>query len=275
MAGVRVAVAVLGAAQVVKPRVGPAPGIAVSVVATVALAGVARRAGLTRAQVGLGVPQARRGVRYGAVSGVAVACVYAVGAALPRTRRLFADRRAEPTLPGVLRQALVDVPLGTVLLEEWAFRGVLPTLLAPRYGRRRADAMAATLFGLWHVMPSVALAEANPALARASAAGLNAGGVPRPATDSGHATTTRRATGTGDDPRSGPGRLATVAGNVAVTTVAGVGFGLLRRRSGSLLAPALAHTALNSLGFLAAHLVNRAATRRSAARAHHAPDHYS
>ena len=39
------------------------------------------------------------------------------------------------------------------------------------------------------------------------------------------------------------------AGTVLATTVAGVGFGWLRVKSGSLLAPVLAHLATNSLTF--------------------------
>ena len=45
---------------------------------------------------------------------------------------------------------------------------------------------------------------------------------------------------------------AAVAGTVAVTTVAGVLFGLLRRWSRSVVAPMLAHWATNSLAYLAA-----------------------
>ncbi|MCX2967719.1 MULTISPECIES: CPBP family intramembrane glutamic endopeptidase [Streptomyces] len=231
------ALGVLAAAQVAKARLAPGPGNAVSVVATAALAGVARRAGLTRAQVGLGADGLARGARHGAVAACCVAGAYACGTVLPATRALFADRRAAPDLPGLLRQALLDVPVGTVLLEEAAFRGVLPALLARRWGTRRADAVAAALFGLWHVAPSAALVEANPALARASAAGVPAG--------------------------SGAARWATAAGNVAAGALGGLALGALRRRGG-LLAPALAHTALNAFGFVAAHLVGRA--RREAAR---------
>ena len=43
--------------------------------------------------------------------------------------------------------------------------------------------------------------------------------------------------------------VGTVAGTVVATTVAGVGFGWLRVRSDSLLAPVLAHIATNSLTF--------------------------
>jgi uncharacterized protein len=46
--------------------------------------------------------------------------------------------------------------------------------------------------------------------------------------------------------------IGAIAGAVLVTTVAGMMFCWLRERSGSLLAPILAHWATNSLGLLAA-----------------------
>ncbi|GAA4682034.1 hypothetical protein GCM10023347_41170 [Streptomyces chumphonensis] len=227
-AAVGAALGVLGAAQwlgVRAPR-RARPGVALT--ATAALLGVARAAGLGRDDLGLAPSRLRAGARLGGAPAALVGVGYAAGAALPATRALFADRRAARTLPGALRQALVDVPLGTVLLEETGFRAVLPALLRERCGAAGADAVAAALFGLWHVVPSGALVEANPALARASGGGAR------------------------------PGRAATAAGNVVVTAAGGALFGLLRRRSGSLLAPALTHTALNAFGYLAAYAVRRA-----------------
>lgn len=62
---------------------------------------------------------------------------------------------------------------------------------------------------------------------------------------------------------------ALVLGSVAFTTAAGVVFGELRRRSGSLIAPAGLHWATNGLGYvyaaLARRAVMRATSRRSAA----------
>jgi membrane protease YdiL (CAAX protease family) len=52
---------------------------------------------------------------------------------------------------------------------------------------------------------------------------------------------------------TGPGGAGIrVAGTVLATGLAGLGFCWLRARSGSLLAPALLHWALNGLGLLAA-----------------------
>ena len=65
----------------------------------------------------------------------------------------------------------------------------------------------------------------------------------------------------GDNPAVGGasaspvGRLLVVAGAVGVTFVAGLLFAWLRLRSGSLLAPVLAHVATNGLGLAVAWVV--------------------
>ena len=57
-----------------------------------------------------------------------------------------------------------------------------------------------------------------------------------------------------DDVDGLPGAAATVA----ATTAAGLGFDWLRRRSGSLLAPVMAHATLNSTAYLTAQRALRA-----------------
>jgi uncharacterized protein len=52
------------------------------------------------------------------------------------------------------------------------------------------------------------------------------------------------------DAIGGAGSVAVVLGTVALTTVGGLAFGELRRRSDSVLASAGAHWATNSLGVL-------------------------
>lgn len=82
-----------------------------------------------------------------------------VAARLPSTRPLLADRRmAGVDALGTAWRALVRIPLGTVVLEEVAFRGVLPVLLSP--------VAAAGLFGLWHILPAARTLETNGARAR-------------------------------------------------------------------------------------------------------------
>ena len=88
--------------------------------------------------------------------GVAGAAVVLVAVALLAlvAPGAFADRRmAGVDARGPAWRALVRIPLGTVLLEEVAFRAVLPALLSP--------VAAAGLFGLWHIVPTVKTLDVN------------------------------------------------------------------------------------------------------------------
>lgn len=58
-------------------------------------------------------------------------------------------------------------------------------------------------------------------------------------------------------PMIGDASIVAMAGTLAATTAAGVGFVWLRRRSGSLVAPMLAHLATNSTTFALSWLVGR------------------
>lgn len=178
-----------------------------------------------RSREELGFAAWREGLRWGSIAAGGVLVVYLVGLSIPATRELFDDDRAQRDLPHLLFDALVAVPLGTVLLEEVAFRGVLPAVFEARWGARRAVLASAGLFGLWHVLPAWTLGRANSGLRDA---------LPGTA-----------------------GRVATVAGGVAGTAVVGLGFSWLRRRSGSLLAPALLHTSTNSIAYLLAWALRR------------------
>ena len=71
---------------------------------------------------------------------LATLVVMLVALAMPVFRQLYDDRRVDDDVVQVLYQALVRVPLGTVLLEEVAFRSVVPALVAQRRGSRAAAA---------------------------------------------------------------------------------------------------------------------------------------
>ncbi|MBE3013787.1 CPBP family intramembrane metalloprotease [Microbispora sp. NEAU-D428] len=232
------ALGVLAAANVLNNRVARRWAPLTSAVATGALLALARREGLTWQE--LGFRRARAGAVTGGALAAGVVAVYAAGVANPRTRALFHDERALAlSRRRVLEEALVQVPFGTVLLEEAGFRGVLPALLGRSLPARAAVAASAALFGLWHVLPAMDMARANPALGR-----LTAGEAPDEAAPLMKA---------GQHVKAGQlaetGRL--VAGTVASTAVAGLVFHGLRHRAG-LLAPALLHLATNSLGYAAA-----------------------
>ncbi|WP_066933413.1 CPBP family glutamic-type intramembrane protease [Microtetraspora fusca] len=255
------ALGVLTLANVSNNRIARRWAPVTSAAATAALVTIARRDGLTWAE--LGFSDAGRGAGLGGALAAGVAAVYAAGVAVPRTRPLFLDERALAlSRARLLEEALVQVPIGTVLLEEVAFRGVLPALLGRSLPARTAGVAAAALFGLWHVLPAIDMARANPALGHlASGSSPATTGHPTsgsPAATIGHPTSGSPAATTGHL-RSGlspatVGRL--VAGTVASTTVAGLFFGELRRRGG-LLAPALTHLGTNSLGYVAARLARR------------------
>jgi uncharacterized protein len=116
----------------------------------------------------------RRGFRWAAVEIGAVAVVLAAGAALPLTRHAFRDTRYRLGYGSALLTALVLVPVGTVLLEEVAFRGVLWGLLRRVRGTATATIVSSLLFGLWHVLPSLGLAGDNEAIGSASGKGGSA-----------------------------------------------------------------------------------------------------
>jgi membrane protease YdiL (CAAX protease family) len=218
-AAVIVVVAILTVVNVVDVRV-PHASLVVSPVCAAVLLGVARLAGLSWAELGLGPGTWRPGLRWAAVIVGVVALVFAVGAALPLTREAFRDSRYHLGWGEALLTALVLIPVGTVLVEEIAFRSVLWGLVRRVYGTVPATLVSSLLFGLWHVLPSLHLDADNEAISGAVG-------------------------------RGGSAQALTVLGTVLFTALAGVVFCELRRRSGSVLASAALHWATNGLGVLA------------------------
>jgi CAAX protease family protein len=191
------------------------------VAAAALLVALARRDGCSWTALGLGRESLGPGLRWAGALVAGVLLGYLVAVALPPTRQAFADTRAT-SLSGaaLLWHLLVRIPLGTALLEEVAFRGVVYAMVERWRGVRAAVVGSSLLFGLWHVLPSLGLRRANAAVA--------------------------------DVLGSGPAGAVVAA--VAATTLAGVVFCELRRRSGGLLAPFALHWALNALGLLVAWL---------------------
>ncbi|MEU4572089.1 CPBP family intramembrane glutamic endopeptidase [Nonomuraea sp. NPDC023979] len=217
-------IAVLAAANVLNNKVAPRLGPLTSAAATAALVAMARSSGVSWRE--LGFERGRRGALVGGALAASVVAVYSAGISMRRTRPFFHDERAlSLSRARVLEEALVQVPFGTVLLEEVGFRGALYGMLRRSHGTATATAVSSALFGLWHILPAIDMARANPALGA-----LAAGESPA------HLDTAR-----------------VVAGSVLSTAVAGVLFSELRRHNG-LLAPAMLHLATNSLGYLFARL---------------------
>jgi membrane protease YdiL (CAAX protease family) len=214
----------LVAANLLNNELAPQAYLPVCVIATAALITVARLAGCTWADLGFDRGRARHGLLWGLVVVAVVLAAYGVALALPALRDVLADRRVTALgLGEVLFKAFVWVPFGTVLLEETAFRGVVYGLVQKAHGPGVATAASSLVFGLWHLLPARGIATANPVLA----ASLGA---------------------------SPGGRALAYALAVAGTALAGVVLCELRRRSGSILAPMVAHWAANGLGYLGAHL---------------------
>jgi membrane protease YdiL (CAAX protease family) len=181
-----------------------------------ALLGFARLSGLGWAELGLSRDRLRSGSRWALGAIGLVAAVYVVGVLLPATRPAFRDARYHLPIPGSLWTAFVVIPLGTVVLEELAFRSVLWGMLGRHLRPRQVLAATSVLFGLWHLLPALHVGAGNEGVA--AAAGDRTGLV--------------------------------VAGTLVVTSIGGLVFGELRRRSGSVLASAGAHWATNALGVL-------------------------
>ena len=182
-----------------------------------ALLAWARLDGLSWAQLGLGRARLGAGVRWGLGAIGLVAGVYVVGVLLPATRPAFQDVRYHLPLPEALRTAFVVIPLGTVVLEEIAFRSVLWGCLRRHARPWQALVGTSVLFGFWHVLPAL------------------------------HAGSSNRGV---SDTIGGGGAAVVVLATVAFTTLGGLVFGELRRRSDSVLAGAGAHWATNALGVL-------------------------
>lgn len=181
------------------------------------LLGWARLEGLSWSQLGLARDRLAPGSRWALAAIGLVAGVYLVGVLLPLTRGLFQDVRYDLPLPGVLHKAFVAIPLGTVVLEELAFRSVLWGMLSRHMRQWQVLVTTSVLFGFWHLIPAVRGGDTNRGVSDAVGSG---------------------------------GSAAVVVGTIALTTVGGLIFGELRRRSDSVLASAGAHWATNALGVL-------------------------
>ena len=188
-----------------------------NVAATALLLTVARAEGITWRELGFDPRRLGEGLRWGGLSTAVVAAGYTIGLTVPALRPLLEDARvAGADGSEIAYRVLIRIPLGTVLWEETAFRGVLLAALVRVLSPHTAIGTSAAVFGLWHIRPTLSAAAAN---------------------DLAHGL-----------PGAHRGRAVGMCGDAA----AGVLFTCLRIRSGSLLAPVLVHAATNCLGTLAA-----------------------
>src|SRR6185312_5074832 len=111
--------------------------------------------------LGLSRDRLRTGALYAAGAIAVVAAIYAVALLIPATRRGFLDSRYHVSTAAALVTSFGRIPLGTILFEEVAFRGVLWALISRLSTPVSALVVTSGLFGLWHVLPSLHLASAN------------------------------------------------------------------------------------------------------------------
>ena len=99
--------------------------------AAAVLLGAARWSGLSWEQLGLSRSRVLAGLAWGGGAFALVAALYAIGLVVPGLHPLLADSRvAGAEFGDIAGDVLVRIPLGTVLWEEVAFRGVLLAALA-------------------------------------------------------------------------------------------------------------------------------------------------
>ena len=91
----------------------------------------------------------------GLTMGALLAAPLFVGLRWPKLRARIADKRTSHLSGAALAyQCLVHVPLGTALLEEFAFRGVLFVAWATTESSLVAAIVSSVVFGLWHIAPA-------------------------------------------------------------------------------------------------------------------------
>ncbi len=194
--------------------------VPLNLAATAVLGAVALSVGLRREDLGLDHETMRSGLIWGGSIATVAAVALALGVAIPAFHPLFDDARLADIGPLLVAyRALIRIPLGTALFEEFAFRGVLFGGWTKLASPMRAALGSSFVFGLWHIRPTIDVLDAND-LAMSSAA-----------------------------------RFAAVVGAVLLTAIAGYLFCLLRIRSRNLLAPFIAHASINSFAIVAAAII--------------------
>ena len=181
---------------------------------------VAWGTGATLADLGLAPADVGGGLRYGAGAFGLVLLVLIVAAVIPATNGFLHDSRAQISGGRLVYDLGVSIVLFTAIPEEFAFRGVLLGSALRLWGPWRASLITSALFGLWHIAPTLHTMSDNRAVRSLS---VTAGG-----------------------------ESLLVLGSIAVTFVAGLAFCWLRLRSRSVIAPIMAHAAINGLALTVA-----------------------
>ena len=171
------------------------------------------RSGLSLTDIGMSRGSVTSGLIWG--SGALLIVGTAIGAAAIVQPSVLMDGRYNQGVADAIGRSFLFIPFATVIFEELVFRGLLPALLQRRFTLKNSFIVSSLGFGLWHVFSSLDVS--NPLLGTGVVASV-----------------------------------LSVAGVVVVTALAGVVFCWLRYKSGSILAPMLAHWAVNSFALIAA-----------------------
>ncbi len=203
-----VVLAMVGFQALTRGGVDGTPYVVAAVATTGGLAAIAWRQNLTAADLGLG--------RATWLTGILWSIVWSSSSVLRSgSRGVFrGSSTSSPTagswtfpVPSRRAESCWTSRLGTVLVEEFAFRGVLLALVLAETNEVWAVVVTSLLFGLWHVSSALELHES-------------------------HTATTG-------------GSWTTVLSAVIFTGLSGVVFAILRLWTGSLFPPAALHWAAN------------------------------
>jgi uncharacterized protein len=215
-----VGVALLAGANIVLNRVVPRRYIVPSALASAAgMLFVARLSGVTADQQGLSLAALPAGIKRGLLVGIPLAAATFAGAFLPSTRSYYRDERVvRASASSALYEIFVRIPLATAASEELMFRSALEAMLRRRRSSLQTLLLSNALFGAWHVFPALDHLSSNPP---------------------------QRA----DPSRTTTGKLRLLVAHCCATAVAGLALSFLRRSSGSVVAPMLAHYGVNGGAF--------------------------
>ena len=174
---------------------------------------------LTLEQMGLGLQHILPGIFVAIVASIVITIATLAISAIPFLRHYFlGDDLAHASGKLIAFEAAIRIPLGTALVEEILFRGVLLGLLLTQNSTLTAIVVSSVIFGLWHIFPTINTLESNN-----GAAALN----------------TKKSR-----------KAGSVIGVVIVTAVAGILFGWLRIIANSVIAPWIVHWSINASGVL-------------------------
>lgn len=172
---------------------------------------------LTLNQMGLGLRHILPGIFVAVIASVVITAATLCISAIPFLRHYFlGDDLAHASGKLIAFEAAIRIPLGTALIEEILFRGVLLGLLLTHYDAFIAIIISSVIFGLWHIFPTINTLESNDGVAAVM-------------------HNKKRKTGS-------------VVGTVVVTFAAGLIFSWLRIIANSIIAPWLVHWSINASG---------------------------